>query len=189
MRLSTSSQADDGYPGWVPRQRSKWVDDQDVRKPYLIPKEAKGTVSATDREATLNLELDASSVRDPLAATHSPGPQTPPQFADADVAIPPINLPPSEGSGNPGCSIAHNPCRGPAIGFGTWISDGHYHCGNHRAFRILTCTWLCHEFHARHAYVAGIPSACQYTTWTWSRHLSPGQSATGGEKGASNSIH
>ena len=60
-------------------------------------------MTADERAATLEAELGADGVLDPLAPSPrscltqrsclSPGPQTPPQFADANVDIPPIDLP------------------------------------------------------------------------------------------------
>ena len=53
-------------------------------------------MTTDERNAAIGVELGAKDVIDPLAspAPHSsPGPQTPPQFMDADVDIPSIALP------------------------------------------------------------------------------------------------
>ena len=99
--LGTSPSVENRYPGWVVRPRKKPTDGHDPPAPYQAPKDVRERdrdQTIDERNATLADELGADDVLDPLKITSprpqlSPGPQTPPQFEDADVDIPSISLP------------------------------------------------------------------------------------------------
>ena len=97
--LDTSPSAENRYPGWVVRPRRKPADGQDLPTSYQTPRDVRKEDQTIDeRNATLADELGAEDVLDPLGLSSpgplpSPGPQTPPQFEDADVDIPSISLP------------------------------------------------------------------------------------------------
>ena len=97
--LGTSPSAENRYPGWVVRPRKKPADGQDPPTSYQTPSDVKKKDQTIDeRNAALADELGAEDVLDPLGLSSpglllSPGPQTPPQFEDADVDIPSISLP------------------------------------------------------------------------------------------------
>ena len=63
----------------------------------MTPKDLERKMTAEERNAALEEELGADAVVNPLASPAlrwtSPGPQTPPQFMDADVKIPSITMP------------------------------------------------------------------------------------------------
>ena len=99
--LGTSPGIENRYPGWVVRPRRKPADGQDPSAPYQTPKDVRlkdQDQTIDERNAALARELGAEDVLDPLKPSSpelppSPGPQTPPQFEDADIDIPSISLP------------------------------------------------------------------------------------------------
>ena len=147
-RLGTSPSVENRYPGWVARPRKKPADGHDPPAPYQAPRDVRErdrNQTIDERNAALADELGADDVLDPLKLPSprpplSPGPQTPPQFEDADVDIPSISLPgtspitnadnqllgasadsPMETtSTSTSASIIHN--QHPVIFKGTWIS-------------------------------------------------------------------
>ena len=95
--LQTPTQTEDRYPGWVAAVRKK--PGADTPTPYKTPGDLKRGMTTEERDAALGAELGADAVVDPLASPaprrSSPGPQTPPQFTDADIEIPSIAMPPA----------------------------------------------------------------------------------------------
>ena len=97
--LGTSPGAENRYPGWVVRPRKKPSDGHDPPMSYQTPSDVRKKEQTIDeRNAALADELGANDVLDPLGLSSpgpppSPGPQTPPQFEDADINIPSISLP------------------------------------------------------------------------------------------------
>ena len=97
--LGTSPGAENCYPGWVARPRKKPADGHDPPTSYQTPSDVRKKDQTIDeRNAALADELGANDVLDPLGLSSlgpppSPGPQTPPQFEDADIDIPSISLP------------------------------------------------------------------------------------------------
>ena len=95
--LPASTQTEDRYPGWVPQVRKK--PGADTPMPYKSPGDLKRGMTTEERDAALGAELGADDLIDPLASPvprrSSPGPQTPPQFMDADIDIPSVALPPA----------------------------------------------------------------------------------------------
>ena len=99
--LGTSPGVENRYPGWVVRPRRKPADSQDPPAPYQTPKDVRlkdRDQTIDERNAALADELGAGDVLDPLELSPpgpppSPGPQTPPQYEDADIDIPSISLP------------------------------------------------------------------------------------------------
>ena len=93
--LQTPTQAEGRYPGWVAEICKK--PGADTPMPYKTPGDLKREMTAEERDAALEEELGADAVVNPLASPAlrrpSPGPQTPPQFMDADVEIPSIAMP------------------------------------------------------------------------------------------------
>ena len=93
--LPTSTQTEDRYPGWVAEVRKK--PGTDTPMPYKTPGDLKRGMTTEERDAALGAELGADDLIDPLASPaprrSSPGPQTPPQFTDADVDIPSVAMP------------------------------------------------------------------------------------------------
>ena len=89
------TQTEDRYPGWVVEVRKK--PGADTPTPYKTPGDLKRGMTAEERNSALGVELGAEAIIDPLASPapcrSSPGPQTPPQFMDADVEIPSIAMP------------------------------------------------------------------------------------------------
>ena len=100
-RLGTSPSVENRYPGWVARPWKKPADGHDPPAPYQAPRDVRErdrNQTINERNAALADELGADDVLDPLKLPSprpslSPGPQTPPQFEDADVDIPSISLP------------------------------------------------------------------------------------------------
>ena len=70
----------------------------DTPVPYHSPHDLKKPLTAAECDTTLDDELEAKSILDPLARYL--GPQTPPQFTDVEVDIPQINLPLTDRSGD-----------------------------------------------------------------------------------------
>ena len=97
--LGTSPSVENHYPGWVARPRKKPTDGHDPLTPYQAPRDVREKDRTIDEcNAALADELGAKDVLDPLELSSpgpppSPGPQTPPQFEDADIDIPSISLP------------------------------------------------------------------------------------------------
>ena len=97
--LGTSPGVENRYPGWVVRSRNKPSDRHDPPTSYQTPSDVRKKEQTIDeRNAALADELGANDVLDPLGLSSpgpppSPGPQTPPQFEDADIYIPSISLP------------------------------------------------------------------------------------------------
>ena len=93
--LPTSTQTEDRYPGWVAEVRKK--PGADTPTPYKTPGDLKRGMTTEERDAALGAELGADDLIDPLASPapcrSSPGPQTPPQFTDADIDIPSVAMP------------------------------------------------------------------------------------------------
>ena len=92
--LQTPTQTEDRYPGWVAEVRKK--PGADTPTPYQTPGDLRRAMNTDEQNATIGVELGTKDVIDPLASLasrSSPGPQTPPQFMDADVDIPSIALP------------------------------------------------------------------------------------------------
>ena len=93
--LQTSTQMEDRYPGWVAEVRKKT--GADTPTPYKTLGDLKKRMTAEECNDALGAELGADAIIDPLASPaprrSSPGPQTPPQFMDADVEIPSIAMP------------------------------------------------------------------------------------------------
>ena len=97
--LGTSPSAENRYPGWVARPQKKPADGHDPPTSYQTPSDVrKKDQSIDERNTALADELGAEDVLNPLGISSpgplpSPGPQTPPQFEDADIDIPSISLP------------------------------------------------------------------------------------------------
>ena len=94
MGLQTPTQTEDRYPGWVVEVRKK--PGADMPTPYQTLGDLKRRMTTDELDAALGAELGAEAVIDPLASPvphSSPGPQTAPQFMNADVDIPSIALP------------------------------------------------------------------------------------------------
>ena len=96
--LGTTPSVENRYPGWVARPRKKPADGHDPPTPYQAPRDVREDQTIDERNAALADELGANDVLDPLELSSpgpppSPGPQTPPQFEDADIDIPSISLP------------------------------------------------------------------------------------------------
>ena len=93
--LQTPTQTEDRYPGWVAEVRKR--PGADTPTPYKTPGDLKREMTVEERDAALGAELGADAVVDPLASPAlcrpSPGPETPPQYMDADVEIPSIAMP------------------------------------------------------------------------------------------------
>ena len=105
LDVASSSSEPDLYPNWVQAPITKpWGSDQP--RPYRTPRQE------TDRVHTLEEELDAKSMFDPLfglgsqssqpsgsqsstlldTTTGTAGPKTPPHFSDTSPTIPPFDL-------------------------------------------------------------------------------------------------
>ena len=98
--IATPSTDDIKYPHWHPQPHRK-TPGPDVPQPYTTPKET----GAAGHDAMLNKELGLDKIYDPLAsgdASPAPGPKTPPTYSEDCTTIPPIHLPTTGGSGDPG---------------------------------------------------------------------------------------
>ena len=74
------------YPDWVLSRAGKHS-SPDTPQPYRMPREGAG------RHLTLEEELDASSVFDPLQSSQgAEGPQMPPHYSKAPTTIPPFDI-------------------------------------------------------------------------------------------------
>ena len=92
--LQTPTQTEDRYPGWVLQVRKK--PGADTPTPYRTPSDSNRGMTTDEHNDAIGVELGAKDVIDPLASPaprSSLGPQTPPQFMDADVDVPSIALP------------------------------------------------------------------------------------------------
>ena len=74
------------YPNWVLSQAGKRT-SPDTPQPYRMPREGAGGC------LTLEEELDASSVFDPLQSSQgADGPRMPPHYSETPTSIPPFDL-------------------------------------------------------------------------------------------------
>ena len=74
------------YPDWVLSQAGKQT-SPDTPQPYRMPREDAG------RRLTLEEELDASSVFDPLQSSQgAEGPQMPPHYSETPTYIPQFDI-------------------------------------------------------------------------------------------------
>ena len=90
--------SEDRFPGWVLQPQKKPPVGVNMPTSYQTPADLRRReMTIAECNAALADELGANDVLDPLGFSPgpcpSPGPQTPPQFEDADVDIPSINLP------------------------------------------------------------------------------------------------
>ena len=116
--LQMPTQTEDRYPGWVLQVRKK--PGADTPTPYRTPGDSKGGMTTDERDNAIGVELGAKDVLDPLASPtsrSSPGPQTPPQFMDADVDVPSIALP---------ATLARNPRQGSTPGNRPKLPHAHH---------------------------------------------------------------
>ena len=74
------------YPDWVLSRAGK-RSSPDTPQPYRTPREGTGG------RLTLEEELDASSIFDPLQSSQgTEGPQTPPHYSETPTTIPPFDI-------------------------------------------------------------------------------------------------
>ena len=84
--MSSTSMSTTLYPDWVLSRAGKRT-SPDTPQPYRMPREGAG------RHLTLEEELDASSVFDPLQSSQgTDGPRTPPHYSETPTLIPPFDL-------------------------------------------------------------------------------------------------
>ena len=84
--MSSTSMSATLYPDWVLSRAGK-RSSPDMPQPYQKPREGAGG------RLTLEEELDASSVFDPLQSSQgAEGPQTPPHYSEAPTTIPPYDI-------------------------------------------------------------------------------------------------
>ena len=84
--VSSTSMSTTLYPDWVLSQAGK-RSSPDTPQPYQTPREGAGGC------LTLEEELDASSVFDPLHSSQgAEGPRTPPHYSEAPTNIPPFDI-------------------------------------------------------------------------------------------------
>ena len=84
--VSSTSMSTTLYPDWVLSQAGKCT-NPDTPQPYRMPREGTGGC------LTLEEELDASSVFDPLQSSQgADGPQTPPHYSETPTPIPQFNI-------------------------------------------------------------------------------------------------
>ena len=86
INVSSTSMSSTLYPDWVLSRASKHS-SPDMPQPYWMPREGTGG------RLTLEEELDASSIFDPLQSSQgAEGPQTPPHYSEAPTTIPPFDI-------------------------------------------------------------------------------------------------
>ena len=84
--VSSTSMSATLYPDWVLSRAGRRT-SPDMPQPYRMPREDAG------RRLTLEEELDASSVLDPLQLSQgAEGPQTPPHYSETPTYIPQFNI-------------------------------------------------------------------------------------------------
>ena len=84
--VSSTSMSTTLYPDWVLSRADKRT-SPDTPQPYRMPREDTG------RRLTLEEELDASSVFDPLQSSQgAEGPRTPPHYSETPTPIPQFNI-------------------------------------------------------------------------------------------------
>ena len=84
--MSSTSMSATLYPDWVLSRAGKRT-SPDTPQPYRMPREDIGEC------LTLEEELDASSVFDPLQLTQrAEGPQTPPHYSETPIVIPQFDI-------------------------------------------------------------------------------------------------
>ena len=84
--VSSTSMSTTLYPDWVLSQAGK-RSSPDTPQPYRMPREGAG------RHLTLEEELDASSVFDPLQSSQgAEGPRTLPHYSETPTTIPPFDI-------------------------------------------------------------------------------------------------
>ena len=84
--VSSTSMSATLYPDWILSRAGK-RSSPDTPQPYRTPREGAG------RRLTLEEELDASSVFDPLQLSQgAEGPRTPPHYSKAPTTIPPFDI-------------------------------------------------------------------------------------------------
>ena len=84
--VSSTSMSATLYPDWVLSQAGKHT-SPDTPQPYRMPREDAGGC------LTLEEELDASSVFDPLQSSQgAEGPRTPPHYSETPTHIPPFDI-------------------------------------------------------------------------------------------------
>ena len=84
--VSSTSMSTTLYPDWILSQAGKRL-SPDTPQPYRMPREGAGG------RLTLEEELDASSVFDPLQSSQgAEGPRTPPHYSEALTTIPPFDI-------------------------------------------------------------------------------------------------
>ena len=84
--VSSTSMSATLYPDWILSQAGK-RSSPDMPQLYWMPREGAG------RRLTLEEELDASSVFDPLQSSQgAEGPRTPPHYSKAPTTIPPFDI-------------------------------------------------------------------------------------------------
>ena len=84
--VSSTSMSATLYPDWVLSRAGKHS-SPDMPQPYQMPREGTG------RRLTLEEELDASSVFDPLQSSQgAEGPRTLPHYSKAPTNIPPFDI-------------------------------------------------------------------------------------------------
>ena len=85
--VSSTSMSTTLYPDWVLSRAGKHS-SPDTPQPYRTPREGPG------RRLSLEEELDASSVFDPLQSSQgAEGPQTPLHYSETPTTIPPFDIP------------------------------------------------------------------------------------------------
>ena len=84
--VSSNSASATLYPNWILSRAGKHT-SPDAPQPYWMPREG------ADGCLTLEEELDATSVFDPLQASQgAEGPRTPPHYSEAPVCIPQFDI-------------------------------------------------------------------------------------------------
>ena len=164
--LSTPTQTENRYPGWVVEVRKKT--GADAPTPYQTPGDLKRSMTTDEWDAALGAELGAEAVIDPLASPaprSSPGPRTPPQFMDADMDIPSIALPAASPVTHTEDQLLETNPDSPMLITSTSTSTV-------TTPVIFEGTQICRELHQRHPYVRGIKIGVgDPTPGTWTRGL------------------